>query len=109
MENKGEPSCGKDLWNRSGTGGPGAYDIEGGPPDPRSRCDRDPGKDRESCTAYQIASGAVPEIKDKEIIPVVFPMTKNETVLRESHEAAVQSLYGAMDQGKTIAFLTLGT
>ena len=41
-----------------------------------------PGKDRESCTAYQIASGAVPEIKDKEIIPVVFPMTKNETVLR---------------------------
>ena len=67
-----------------------------------------PGKDRESCTAYQIASGAVPEIKDKEIIPVVFPMTKNETVLRESHEAAVQSLTALMDQGKTIAFLTLG-
>ena len=67
-----------------------------------------PGKDRESCTAYQIASGAVPEIKDKEIILVVFPMTKNETVLRESHEAAVQSLTALMDQGKTIAFLTLG-
>ena len=67
-----------------------------------------PGKDRESCTTYQIASGAVPEIKDKEIIPVVFPMTKNETVLRESHEAAVQSLTALMDQGKTIAFLTLG-
>lgn len=67
-----------------------------------------PGKDRESCTAYQIASGAVPEIKDKEIIPAVFPMTKNETVLRESHEAAVQSLTALMDQGKTIAFLTLG-
>lgn len=67
-----------------------------------------PGKDRESCTAYQIVSGAVPEIKDKEIVPVVFPMTKNETVLRESHEAAVQSLTALMDQGKTIAFLTLG-
>ena len=67
-----------------------------------------PGKDRESCTAYQIASGAVPEIKDKEIIPAVFPMTKNETVLRESHEAAVQSFTALMDQGKTIAFLTLG-
>ena len=67
-----------------------------------------PGKDRESCTAYQIASGAVPEIKDKEIISVVFPMTKNETVLRESHEAEVQSLTTLMDQGKAIAFLTLG-
>jgi siroheme synthase len=67
-----------------------------------------PGKEKETCTAYQIALGAVPEIDEKEIIPVVFPMTKNETVLKESHETAVKSLSALMDQGKTIAFLILG-
>ena len=67
-----------------------------------------PGKEIESCTAYQIALGAVPEIEEKEIIPVVFPMTKDEAVLKESHEAAVKSLAALMDQGKTVAFLTLG-
>lgn len=67
-----------------------------------------PGKEKETCTAYQIALGAVPEIEEKEIIPVVFPMTKDEVVLKESHEAAVKSLAALMDQGKTVAFLTLG-
>ena len=67
-----------------------------------------PGKEKETCTAYQIALGAVPEIEEKEIIPVVFPMTKDEAVLKESHEAAVKSLAALMDQGKTVAFLTLG-
>ena len=67
-----------------------------------------PGKKKETCTAYQIALGAVPEIEEKEIIPVVFPMTKDEAVLKESHEAAVKSLAALMDQGKTVAFLTLG-
>ena len=67
-----------------------------------------PGKKKETCTAYQIALGAVPEIEEKEIIPVVFPMTKDEAVLKESHEAAVKSLTALMDQGKTVAFLTLG-
>lgn len=67
-----------------------------------------PGKEKETCTAYQIALGAVPEIAKKEIIPVVFPMTKNETVLKESHEMAVRSLAALMEQGKTVAFLTLG-
>lgn len=67
-----------------------------------------PGKEKESCTAYQIALGAVPEIEKKESIPVVFPMTKDEAVLKENHEAAVKSLSAIMDQGRTIAFLTLG-
>ena len=66
-----------------------------------------PGKEKETCTAYQIALGAVPEIDEKEIISVVFPMTKNETVLKESHEMAVRSLAALMDQGKTVAFLTM--
>ena len=62
-----------------------------------------PGKEKETCNAYQIALGAAPEIDEKEIIPVVF-----EAVLKESHEAAVKSLAALMDQGKTVAFLTLG-
>lgn len=67
-----------------------------------------PGKTRETCIAYRIAEGAVPEIKEKEILPVVFPMTKDETILKKSHETAVKCLSELMEKGKTIAFLTLG-
>ncbi len=73
---KGEEHAGNDLWNRSGTGGPGAHDIKGGRLLREADAIAIPGKEKETCTAYQIALGAVPEIEEKEIIPVVFPMTK---------------------------------
>lgn len=67
-----------------------------------------PGKDRESCVAYQIAAKAVAGLEQKEILPVVFPMTKDETVLKESHEAGAASVAGLLKEGKQAAFLTLG-
>ena len=49
-----------------------------------------PGKEKETCTAYQIALGAVPEIEEKEIIPVVFPMIAFLTL----GDVTVYSTYG---------------
>lgn len=67
-----------------------------------------PGRDRENCVAYQIAEKAVPGLAGKEILPVVFPMTKDETVLSESHEEGARRVAGILDEGKQAVFLTLG-
>lgn len=67
-----------------------------------------PGKTRETCTAYRIAAGAVPEIGEKEVLLVEFPMTKEEAVLRASHEAAFRAVSRVLEEGKNAVFLTLG-
>lgn len=67
-----------------------------------------PGKDRNSCVAYRIAAQAVLELDEKELLSVHFPMTKDPKILEESHEQAVRALAALLDEGKTVAFLTLG-
>ena len=44
IEHKGEEHAGNDLWDRSGTGGPGTHDIKGSAPAPGGGRDRDPGE-----------------------------------------------------------------
>ncbi|MCI8454438.1 MAG: precorrin-2 C(20)-methyltransferase [Lachnospiraceae bacterium] len=67
-----------------------------------------PAADKESCTAYRIARGAAPEIEDKEILCVDFPMIKDPEALKASHERAALALAEILDTGRTVAFLTLG-
>lgn len=67
-----------------------------------------PGKEKETCTALAIAKKAVPEIEEKEILPVVFPMVKDKKILLESHERAARDLAEQLEKGKTAAFVTLG-
>lgn len=67
-----------------------------------------PGKDRESCVAYKIARQAVADLEKKEILPIVFPMTKDKKVLEDSHETAVRALASKLLEGNNVAFLTLG-
>ena len=67
-----------------------------------------PGKDPEESTAYNIALGACPEIRNKELFGIYMPMSKDEGLLRKSHEEGAEILCGILDQGKDIAFLTLG-
>lgn len=67
-----------------------------------------PGKDRESCVAYQIAAKAVSGLDEKEVLPVVFPMTKDEKILMESHEKGAKQVARLLDEGKTAVFITLG-
>jgi precorrin-2/cobalt-factor-2 C20-methyltransferase len=64
------------------------------------------GKDRN--VAYEIAKGAVPEIAAKEILEVPMPMIRDPRLLEANHEAVTIKLITELENGKDVAFLTLG-
>lgn len=67
-----------------------------------------PGEEKESSIAYKIAKQAVEEIDKKEVISIHMPMTKDEKRLEESHKNGANEIIHYLDQGKIVAFLTLG-
>ncbi len=67
-----------------------------------------PGKEKETCTAYQIARQTVPEIEEKECLPIPMPMTKDKERLEQSHREGAEKLLACLKDGKDVAFLTLG-
>lgn len=67
-----------------------------------------PAKSREACVAYRIALGACPELERKAVLPVPMPMTKDPAALERSHEAAASAIAGQLEQGRQVAFVTLG-
>lgn len=67
-----------------------------------------PGKVPKETVAYQIAVQAVPELCEKHIVGIDMPMTKDQELLRKSHETAVATAAGYLEKGKRCVFLTLG-
>ena len=67
-----------------------------------------PHSDREKCTAYHIAVQAVPEIAEKVILSVPMPMTKDADKLEMAHQAGTEKIMTELENGRTVAFLTLG-
>lgn len=67
-----------------------------------------PSSSKEKCVAYKIAVQAVPSIEEKEILYIPMPMTKDKEVLKKSHEEGARAIIEKLNEGKTIAFLTLG-
>jgi precorrin-2/cobalt-factor-2 C20-methyltransferase len=67
-----------------------------------------PHKNKEQCTAYQIARQAVPEIEEKECLHLHMPMTKDENVLKESHDQAARTVMEYLNRGEDVGFITLG-
>ena len=67
-----------------------------------------PSETKESCVAYQIALGACPELERKRLLPVPMPMTKDPSALERSHEAAASAIARQLEQGRQVAFVTLG-
>ncbi|MGN0345403.1 MAG: precorrin-2 C(20)-methyltransferase [Lachnospiraceae bacterium] len=67
-----------------------------------------PGKTKEDSVAYGIALAAVPKIAQKETICIHMPMTKDEKKLKESHEHGAAQIIYLLEQGRSVAFLTLG-
>ena len=67
-----------------------------------------PGKTKEDSVAYGIALAAVPGIGQKETICIHMPMTKDEKKLKESHENGAAQIIRLLEQGRSVAFLTLG-
>ncbi|MDD6038340.1 MAG: precorrin-2 C(20)-methyltransferase [bacterium] len=67
-----------------------------------------PSKSREDCVAYSIAKAAIPQIDQKEIVCISMPMTRDLEYLEQCHKEGEKALTEVLDQGKSIAFLTLG-
>ncbi|MDR3355990.1 MAG: precorrin-2 C(20)-methyltransferase [Spirochaetaceae bacterium] len=67
----------------------------------------DPGKGRRA-VAFEIARAAMPEIEEKERIPVTIPMTADKALMSAHHRAAFDTIGGALLGGDDVAFLSLG-
>ena len=67
-----------------------------------------PAKSPETCVAYKIAAGAVEGLDKKELLCVDMPMTKDRALLEKSHDEGAEQVKALLDQGKSVAFLTLG-
>lgn len=67
-----------------------------------------PGKDPKETVAYKIAAAVVPELKDKELLPIYMPMVKDRDLIEREHVKAAKRIEGYLDQGKNVVYLTLG-
>ena len=67
-----------------------------------------PGKSAERSAAYRIAEGAVPGIKDKELVPVHIPMTRDLGAMSEAHREGAGILEKYLDEGRDVVWLSLG-
>ena len=67
-----------------------------------------PASGRETNVAFDIAAGAVAELKTKELLEVPMPMVRDEEKLKESHNQAAEMIVQELKAGKDVAFLTLG-
>ena len=67
-----------------------------------------PGKEPKESVAYKIAAAVVPEIADKELVPVYMPMIKDRTLIDEEHKKGAALLKKYLDQGKNVVYITLG-
>ncbi|MEE8835762.1 MAG: precorrin-2 C(20)-methyltransferase [Eubacteriales bacterium] len=67
-----------------------------------------PGKSAGESTAYGIAVRAVPEMAEKELVPLDFPMVTDEEKLEKVRKKNAAVLESIMDEGKNVVFLTLG-
>lgn len=67
-----------------------------------------PGKNPKETLAYRIAVAAVPELADKELIPIYMPMTHDKAEQQRCHEAGAAVIEEYLRKGENVIFLTLG-
>lgn len=67
-----------------------------------------PGKDARESVAYKIAAANVPELAEKELVPVYMPMVKDRELISQEHRKGAKLLESYLDQGKNVVYLTLG-
>ena len=60
------------------------------------------------CFAYRIAVKAVPEAKDKPVLHVDMPMTRDKALREAAYEAGSKAVADALSEGRNVVFLTLG-
>lgn len=67
-----------------------------------------PGADPRETVAYKIAVQAVPELAEKELLPIYMPMTHDPEELEKNHARGAKALEEILDREENIVFLTLG-
>ena len=67
-----------------------------------------PGKEPREAVAYRIAAGMVPEILDKELVPIYMPMIRDRELIDAEHRRAAELLEGYLDRGMNVVYITLG-
>lgn len=67
-----------------------------------------PGREPRETVAYRIAVAVVPELEEKELVPVYMPMIKDRALIDLEHRKAARLIEGYLDQGKNVVYLTLG-
>ena len=64
-----------------------------------------PGEVPEDTVAFKIVEGAYPQLGEKELLAVPFPMSKDPQVLKSYHDAGADKVKAVLDQGKNVVFL----
>ncbi len=67
-----------------------------------------PGKAASETVAYRIAVQAVPELKEKELLPIYMPMTHDKKEQMENHLKGAKTIESHLEKGENVVFLTLG-
>ena len=67
-----------------------------------------PGKVAKDAVAYKIAAAVVPELADKELVPIYMPMVKDREMIDAEHKKAAKLVESYLDQGRNIVYITLG-
>ena len=67
-----------------------------------------PGAEPKETVAYRIAVAAVPELCEKQLIPVYMPMTHDKEEQKRYHREGAAVLEQYLQRGKNVVFLTLG-
>lgn len=67
-----------------------------------------PGQDAKASVAYGIAASMVPELAQKELVPVPMPMTRDKERLRKAHVEGARLIESYLNRGKNVVYLTLG-
>lgn len=67
-----------------------------------------PSAPKEDCHAYRIVKEVYPEVEKKQILCLSFPMTKDKEKLEYAHNEIFCCIKDLIEQGKKVAFLTIG-
>ena len=67
-----------------------------------------PGKDAEKSVAYQIAVKNIPELAQKQLVPIYVPMVKDRNLIHAEHKKGAEIIEKYLEQGRNVVYLTLG-
>lgn len=67
-----------------------------------------PGKNPKESVAYKIAVQNVPEMAEKELVPLDMPMVRDKQLLQKAHRKCAEIVESYLDKGRNVVCLTLG-